>query len=61
MMIRFTRFDGLPIAVNPAFVRSVEPYGDTGSTVISFNGQDFVVVQGDYASIADAIDRPPQA
>lgn len=64
MLIRFTRADGRLISVNPSFVRSVEPYGSTGAdagkTAIFFGKEDHILVEGDYATITNAISRQSQ-
>lgn len=60
MLIRFTRPDGASLSINPAQVRLVIGHGNGHDSLIYFAKDHYVIVQGDHATITDAISRPGQ-
>lgn len=56
MMIQFTRTDGRVVSINPAYIRSVDLYGNDDSCIITFAKDDFITITGKYQMVVNTID-----
>ncbi|WP_293875872.1 hypothetical protein [Sphingomonas sp. UBA978] len=58
MLVTLTRLDGGPTSVNPSLIRFARPQsGNDNATMLYFDKEHYMIVQGDLATITDALSR----
>lgn len=48
MFVELQKTDGITVAVNPAHIRRLMPYGAEPATIVQFDADDFIVVATPY-------------